>query len=80
MPIILHLVVFSYYIMDRKMILKSDLAELQETLTELCLRVQNDALVKHLWQDFHEVWNTLCINLYLIIFRVDIWGNNVCKL
>ena len=35
MPIILHLAVFSYYIMDRKMILKSDLTELQADLTEL---------------------------------------------
>ena len=54
MPIILHLVVFSYYKMDRKMILKSDLTELRQSYEEgsTYLRVKLWAGENVLWQEF----------------------------
>ena len=71
------LAVFSYYKIGRYFDIKSD-------LTELHFRKLRQSNI--LWagetfcgRNFHEVWNTL--HIYLIIFRVYIWGNNnVCKL
>ena len=61
MPIILHLVVFSYYIMDRKMILKSDLTELQQSNIRR-YKLQNDGIVKTFCgRNFYKVWNTFQI-------------------